>query len=723
MAKAKRLRHKLLGRLYQSRCRFRSRPRRFRYRFRRRLLRLYQSRLRLLLRRVCSGLLWYCSTGLHVVSRQARGQADKFRSAWGRLYIVAGLHVVLVSRQARGQAGKFRSAWGRLYIVAGLHVVLISRQARGQADKFRSAWGRLYIVAGLHVVLVSRQARGQADKFRSAWGRLYIVAGLHVVLVSRQARGQADQFRSAWSRLYIVAGLLGVSRQAWGQADKFRSAWSRLYIVAGLLGVSRQAWGQADQFRSAWSRLYIVAGLLGVSRQAWGQADKFRSAWSRLYIVAGLLGGPAQRSFFRQVSSPAGCKVPFLLGKKVSAGPIGTGRRSEAALTGQGLTLEALLGRIQSLKASRAAQSTDSVLRELTAYCGRREGAFSADWAMSLVETLVVTARRERHQRRMSSSPPRRPPPFYAGGRQGGKRHAPDQSIGRGNKPIRSPSKETKIPTPAWELLYPFDPLGALEKRNADILWVDWRGATPAPVGPTPSVEEVASFRQEEHARDQFQLRQSEISDGEPTTLSAAEKQVARGVRNKDFYEKLNKSMEEYAKESPGIHPMLHMRKAILGATKEKPMPYREGKYTFVDTSLYKGNGRPAGEVLNSVLTTGEGPALKDVCQGIVARYTNAKEPPPLKTSDDNTGTTDPTPTETTGYSNGETESLDDSTPGFSLLTDVRLSLSPSPTVTEPTNPPSTSTPTPSSPSALLPVPKKRRLAASPRKPAPGLKL
>ncbi|XP_019625511.1 PREDICTED: sarcalumenin-like [Branchiostoma belcheri] len=93
---------------------------------------------------------------------------------------------------------------------------------------------------------------------------------------------------------------------------------------------------------------------------------------------------------------------------------------------------------------------------------------------------------------------------------------------------------------------------------------------------------------EEEHARDQFQLKQSEISDGEPTTLSAGEviqianvsrgatatgptsisgklrqKQVARGVRNKDLYEKLNKSMEEYTPESPEIHPMLHMRKAI----------------------------------------------------------------------------------------------------------------------------------------------------------------
>ncbi|KAI8494020.1 hypothetical protein Bbelb_283670 [Branchiostoma belcheri] len=113
----------------------------------------------------------------------------------------------------------------------------------------------------------------------------------------------------------------------------------------------------------------------------------------------------------------------------------------------------------------------------------------------------------------------------------------------------------------------------------------------------------------------------TESSDGEPTTLSAAEviqiskvsrgttatgptsisgklrqKQVARGVRNKDLYEKLNKSMEEYAKEIPVIHPMLHMRRAIHGATKEKPRPHRERKYTFVDTSLYKGYGRSAGE-------------------------------------------------------------------------------------------------------------------------------
>ena len=35
------------------------------------------------------------------------------------------------------------------------------------------------------------------------------------------------------------------------------------------------------------------------------------------------------------------------------------------------------------------------------------------------------------------------------------------------------------------------------------------------------------------------------------------------------------------------------------------------------------------GQVLNSVLTTGEGPALNNVCQGIVKRYREAGEPVP----------------------------------------------------------------------------------------------
>ncbi|KAI8487150.1 hypothetical protein Bbelb_349480 [Branchiostoma belcheri] len=59
----------------------------------------------------------------------------------------------------------------------------------------------------------------------------------------------------------------------------------------------------------------------------------------------------------------------------------------------------------------------------------------------------------------------------------------------------------------------------------------------------------------------------------------------------------------------------------------------------------------------------------------------------------------------------------------FSLLAVVRFSLNPIPTDAEPTHSPvSTSTPTPSSPGALLPVPKKRRLAASPRKPSARIK-
>ncbi|KAI8487242.1 hypothetical protein Bbelb_350400, partial [Branchiostoma belcheri] len=52
-----------------------------------------------------------------------------------------------------------------------------------------------------------------------------------------------------------------------------------------------------------------------------------------------------------------------------------------------------------------------------------------------------------------------------------------------------------------------------------------------------------------------------------------------------------------------------------------------------------------------------------------------------------------------------------------------RFSLNPIPTDAEPTHSPvSTSTPTPSSPGALLPVPKKRRLPASPRKPSARIK-
>jgi hypothetical protein len=35
------------------------------------------------------------------------------------------------------------------------------------------------------------------------------------------------------------------------------------------------------------------------------------------------------------------------------------------------------------------------------------------------------------------------------------------------------------------------------------------------------------------------------------------------------------------------------------------------------------------GQVLNSVLTTGEGPALHALCQGIISRYRDANEPTP----------------------------------------------------------------------------------------------
>eukprot|EP00058_Branchiostoma_floridae_P021033 XP_002606523.1 hypothetical protein BRAFLDRAFT_91893 [Branchiostoma floridae] len=60
---------------------------------------------------------------------------------------------------------------------------------------------------------------------------------------------------------------------------------------------------------------------------------------------------------------------------------------------------------------------------------------------------------------------------------------------GADSKPIRHPSKTSDIVIPDWELQYPFDPLGAAKKRISS---VHWRGASPAPVGPVPSVEDVA---------------------------------------------------------------------------------------------------------------------------------------------------------------------------------------------------------------------------------------
>lgn len=39
--------------------------------------------------------------------------------------------------------------------------------------------------------------------------------------------------------------------------------------------------------------------------------------------------------------------------------------------------------------------------------------------------------------------------------------------------------------------------------------------------------------------------------------------------------------------------------------------------------------GNEFGQVLNSVLTTGEGAGLEELCQGIVTRYKNAGQPEP----------------------------------------------------------------------------------------------
>jgi hypothetical protein len=50
----------------------------------------------------------------------------------------------------------------------------------------------------------------------------------------------------------------------------------------------------------------------------------------------------------------------------------------------------------------------------------------------------------------------------------------------------------------------------------------------------------------------------------------------------------------------------------------------------IADTASWMANiGNELGEVLNCVLTTGEGAGLDDVCQGIVRRYRDAGEPEP----------------------------------------------------------------------------------------------
>lgn len=50
----------------------------------------------------------------------------------------------------------------------------------------------------------------------------------------------------------------------------------------------------------------------------------------------------------------------------------------------------------------------------------------------------------------------------------------------------------------------------------------------------------------------------------------------------------------------------------------------------IADTATWMTNiGNEFGQVLNCVLTTGEGAGLDDLCQGIVKRYRDAGEPDP----------------------------------------------------------------------------------------------
>ncbi|KAI8503701.1 hypothetical protein Bbelb_186720 [Branchiostoma belcheri] len=72
-------------------------------------------------------------------------------------------------------------------------------------------------------------------------------------------------------------------------------------------------------------------------------------------------------------------------------------------------------------------------------------------------------------------------------------------------------------------------------------------------------------------------------------TTKTSKKQEARGVRNQEMYSRLNKSMEQLVQKTPTLHPVHHLRKAILDFSAEQSGKTKTGtdKYTFRQTSLY----------------------------------------------------------------------------------------------------------------------------------------
>ncbi|XP_035676125.1 uncharacterized protein LOC118415549 [Branchiostoma floridae] len=81
----------------------------------------------------------------------------------------------------------------------------------------------------------------------------------------------------------------------------------------------------------------------------------------------------------------------------------------------------------------------------------------------------------------------------------------------------------------------------------------------------------------------------------ESTTAQTTRRQEARGVRNTAMYRALNKSMEELAHHTPTVHPIHHIKKAVLDFTEQqsrskgKATPHnKHDKYSYLPTAIYQ---------------------------------------------------------------------------------------------------------------------------------------
>ncbi|KAI8487979.1 hypothetical protein Bbelb_344270 [Branchiostoma belcheri] len=78
----------------------------------------------------------------------------------------------------------------------------------------------------------------------------------------------------------------------------------------------------------------------------------------------------------------------------------------------------------------------------------------------------------------------------------------------------------------------------------------------------------------------------------------------ARGIRNKELYSALNRSMEQYSAERPNTHPALHLRKAITEYQEQRDRSSGEGKgrkYSYTTTNMWDSySSSPAVESLTA---------------------------------------------------------------------------------------------------------------------------